>query len=492
MSTIEDRLTSALAARAEQVQPEDLREEGLPAPKVTWLRHPATYVVAAAACAAAIAAPFVLDLGDADPSPAPPFTSQTPTPSETLPPQEDVGGDWPVEFGTSPVDVDGDGVKDRTRVRHEPGEPLAGPRARVEVDLSSTGATVFGIVETFDSFVNVAEAVDLDGDGDRELTIYRDDTDYRNGAEPFAVLSLVEDRLVEATVPATPALVTGIIHDGDTGRGYQSRVWVTAGVMRSYITTDTYTGVEPLNLPLTYPVQVTSWSMVDGALVPRDQGRQCIDIAADPGNDLPVPCPAGFGDTGSPALFPEQDQTIGLGESFEVAKGSVTFTVSLDGGPVDHGAVEPGTTELVVELPGGEVQRVPLPGGWVPAAYTTPVRMAGSDLTVLVAQEGGDSTTMTLVVVRQGKVMAALTDGPVPFGGGWLGAEAQGFQTWIGPDNVVYTRVMTEPMVEQYDVYRWALGGTVSIDETPTLQPQSVGCFDIDNSAPGGAVTPCA
>lgn len=489
MSTIEDRLTSALEARAGQVQPEDLRPAEVPSPKVTWLRHPATYAVVAAACAAVIAAPFVVDLGagDPDPDPAPPPASQTPD----LPPQEDVGGGWPVEFGTTPVDVDGDGVKDEIRVRHEPGKPLAGPRARIEVDLSATGTTVFAVVDSFNAFVNVAEAVDLDGDGDRELTIYRDDADYRNGAETFAVLTLAPDRLLEVEVPATPALVTGIIPDADTGRGYQSRVWVGRGGLRSYVTTDTYGGVEPLNLPVVYPVRVTAWSLVDGALVASDQGVQCIDVVNGPDSLLPVPCPDGYGTTTTPTFFPEQDETIGLGESFEVPKGSVTFTVSLEGGPVDHGAVEPGTTELVVGLPGGEVQRVPLPGVWVPAAYTTPVRMPGSDLTVLVAQEGGDSTTMTLVVIRQGKVMAALTDGPVPFGGGWLGAEAQGFQTWIGPDHVVYTRVMTEPMGEQYDVYRWTLGGTVSIDATPTLQPQSVGCFDLDNSAPGGEVTPC-
>lgn len=481
MSTIEDRLTRALEARAEQVQPEDLRLPEVPDPKVTWLRHPATYVVAAAACAAAIAAPFVVDLGDGDPSPTPPVT--TPTPRQTLPPLEDVGGEWPAEFGTTPVDVDGDGVRDKIRVRHEPGKPLAGPRARIEVDLSATGTTLFGVIDSFRGFVNVAEAVDLDGDGDRELTIYRDDADYRDGAEPFAVLTLAEDRLLEVEVPATPALVTGIIPDPDTGRGYQSRVWVAGGELRSYVTTDTYSGIEPLNLPVIYPVQVTSWSMVDGALVATDAGVHCIDILPAGASDLPVPCREGYAPDPSPSLFPEQQDQIGVGESFDVALGSATFTVGL----------EADGSELVVGLPGGEERRLALPEGEAPEVYTTPVNMSdGSDLAVLVAQQGPASTDMTLVIVQRGELVATLTEGPVPFGNGRLSVDAGRFQTWIGPDNVLYTALATIQSPEEYDVYRWALGGTVSMGVTPTLQPLRLGCFAIDLEAPDGDLTPCS
>lgn len=475
MSTIEDRLTGALEARAEQVQPEDLRPPEVPAPKVTWLRHPATYVAAAAACAAAIAAPNAWDLGDGDPSPTPPVT--TPTPSQTLPPQKDVGGEWPAEFGTTPVDVDGDGVKDKIRVRHEPGKPLVGPRARIEVDLSATGDQVFGIVETFGSFVNVADVLDLDGDGGQELTIYRDTT------APTVVLTLSDDRLVEVTAPATPALFTGIIEEPDTGRGYQSRIWADGGGLHSYITTDTYSGIEPLNLPAIYPVQVTSWSMVDRALVPSDDGVQCIDIVTDPGNDLPVPCPAGYGPDSSPTLFPEQQDQIGLGESFDVALGSATFTVGL----------ETDGSELVVGLPGGEERRLALPEGEAPEVYTTPVTMSdGSDLAVLVAQQGPASTEMTLVIVQRGELVATLTEGPVPFGNGRLSVDSGRFQTWIGPDNVLYTALATIESDEEYDVYRWALGGTVSMGVTPTLQPLRLGCFAIDLDAPDGDLTPCS
>lgn len=476
MSTIEDRLTSALAARAEQVQPEDLRPPEVPRPKVTWLRHPATYVVAAAACAAAIAAPFVVDLGGGDPSPAPSPPS-TPT---TLPPQEDVGADWPAEFGTSPVDVDGDGVEDKIRVRHEPGKPLAGPRARIEVDLSAAGATVFGVIDSFKGFVNVAEAVDLDGDGDRELTIYRDDADYRNGAETFAVLTLAEDRLLEVEVPATPALITGIIPDPDTGRGYQSRVWVAGGELRSYVTTDSFSGVEPLNLPPVYPVRVSSWSMVDGALLATEEGVQCIDTLREAATDLPVACREGYAPDPSPALFPEQEDRIGAGESFDVALGSVTFTVGL----------ELGGRELVVDVPGGGEERLTLAEGEAPEVYTTPVNLSdGSDLAVLVAQQGPAGTEMTLVVLGDNRLVTTLHEGAVPFGNGELSVDAGRYETWIGPDDVLYTAVAGRRSPE-YEVYRWSLGGTVSMGVAPTLQPLALGCFGMDLDAPGD-LTPC-
>ena len=81
MSTTEDRLISALAARADQVQPENLRVPEVPqAPAaVTFLRRPAAYAVGIAAAAAAIAAPLLITgviggLGSDD-APAPPATN---------------------------------------------------------------------------------------------------------------------------------------------------------------------------------------------------------------------------------------------------------------------------------------------------------------------------------------------------------------------------------------------------------------------------------
>lgn len=286
MSTIEDRLSAALEARAEQVQPEDLRPADVPAQRasVTWLRHPATYVAAAAACAAVIATPFLMNAGDggSEPSPAPSVV-----PSER-PAQEDVGGDWPIEFPSDPVDVDGDGVKDQLRLRQEPGEPLVGPQVRIEVDLSATGDSVFGVFASLGSLVNVAYAADLDADGDRELVVFRD----RGLNLPHAVLALRDGRLVEVEQPDAPLLVTGNIPaEGGTDR--DSRVWTKGGALYSYLSVDSFSGGEPLDLPLVYPVEVTQWTLEGDVLVPREVARQCVDNrSTDPTtyDGLPVPC----------------------------------------------------------------------------------------------------------------------------------------------------------------------------------------------------------
>ena len=114
MSITEDRLIAALAARADQVQPEDLRAPEVPeaAPAVTFLRRPAAYAVGIAAAAAAIAAPFVVGGLGSDDAPPPPATN---SPSPTLEPQPDIGGNWPVTQRLK-VDLDGDGTPEQVRV----------------------------------------------------------------------------------------------------------------------------------------------------------------------------------------------------------------------------------------------------------------------------------------------------------------------------------------------------------------------------------------
>lgn len=95
MNDVEDRLTGALAARAEQVQPEDLSPVEVP-PTNRW-RRPAGLVLVAAACAALISIPFLLGGGaedDSAPADRPPqFERELPgvnTPAESIP----VGKVW--------------------------------------------------------------------------------------------------------------------------------------------------------------------------------------------------------------------------------------------------------------------------------------------------------------------------------------------------------------------------------------------------------------
>ena len=64
MSTLEDRLTAALEARAELVRPEDLRPASPPPVVVPPLRRrPAVYLLAAAACAVIVSVPFLVKAG---------------------------------------------------------------------------------------------------------------------------------------------------------------------------------------------------------------------------------------------------------------------------------------------------------------------------------------------------------------------------------------------------------------------------------------------
>ncbi|WP_341924487.1 hypothetical protein [Nocardioides psychrotolerans] len=484
MSTIEDRLSAALEARADLVQPEDLRPAQVPGPpaSVTWLRHPATYVAAAAACAAVIAAPFLVSGGDGgtERSPAPPPSSVVPT---ELPPLVDVGGDWPAPDGATRADVDGDGIPDDVRVRLEPGEPLIGPRLRVEAELSSTGDLVWAVIDSGEVSANIGDVVQLDEDPGLELTVYRDGLD-------FAVLDLLDDRLVEPTAPETPRLLNGVVEEQGTGRGFESRVWVDQGALFSYLSDDSFTGPEPLETPVVYPVSVTSWSISEGRLVPSAPARRCIDVVTvtDSGFLPPLADCAdsgGASGTGVPELFPEEEGLVGLGGSFESEIDGRVVTVALEGTARDGtGTVEEGDAELVVTFPGGRTARWPVGAGWEPAVTTAPAIFPGGGAGFLVRQEGGDNTTMSLVTVRGDRLTATLTEGEVPFGNGFVGASARTYRTWIGPDGVLWTRVAQEVGADEQTVYRWALGGTVSMGAPSTLQPLREGCFAIDASDP--------
>lgn len=480
MSAIEDRLSAALEARSELVQPEDLRPAELPGPpaSVTWLRHPATYVAAAAACAAVIAAPFLLSSGDDGSQPSP-----APAPSEVAP-LVDIGGAWPSPEDPSRIDVDGDGTRDPVRVRLEPGEPLIGPRIRVEAELSSTGDLVWAVIDSGEVSANIAFDAQLDGDPGREILVYRDGLD-------LAVLDLAVDRLVEPTAPETPLLLNGTVEEQGTGRGFESRVWVDRGALYSYLSDDSFSEIEPLSTPLIYPVSVTSWSISDGVLVPGGPARQCVDVISDTGSgDLPplVDCAdsGGASGTGVPAFFPEAEELAGLGDSFEVDLDGGVATVALEG-TARNGTVEEGDAELVVTFPGGDTQTVAVPPGWQPSVHTAPALFPGGGIGLLMTQEGGDSTAMTLLTFRDGGLMVTRTEGEVPFGNGFVGASLRTYRTWIAPDGVLWTRIADETGSAEATVYRWTLGGTVSRSAPSTLQPLREGCFLIDTTDPTSA-----
>lgn len=273
MSTLEDRLTAALAARADLVQPEDLRPADPPVRARTWAR-PVLYGLAAAACAAAIAAPFLVGVGgDGDDRPAPPVVTPTApaTPDGVDDGDEVPGADW-TEAYTYPraYDVDGDGAPDEVVVRTQGAEALPPGTRRVEVHLSSGGvAAVLLDYDTYD--LTMVDPVDLDGDGADELLYYRG-TD----TEEIGVLRYADGSLVDLRVPDEPGLTSA------PDARFRSRGWWTEdGELFSYRTVDG--GFVPGSSnasPPPYEVDIWRWTLTpDDRLEPVPMPSGCLDPA---------------------------------------------------------------------------------------------------------------------------------------------------------------------------------------------------------------------
>ena len=137
MSTLEDRLSAALAARADLVQSEDLRHAPPPEVVVALHRRPVVQLLAAAACAAVVSVPFLFN-GGGDFDPVQPVDTPTPVPPNG---DEVAGADWPVIYRYDGYDVDGDGAGDRVVIRNRSGKELSNETRRLEVQRSSGGTT---------------------------------------------------------------------------------------------------------------------------------------------------------------------------------------------------------------------------------------------------------------------------------------------------------------------------------------------------------------
>ena len=276
MSTVEDRLTAALAARADLVRAEDLRyAEPPPSASPSRLPRVTAYALAAAACGAAVVAPFVLGGGPGDEATDLPPATQQPTPAPTpgpTPNGDDLpGGGW-TEVYSYPraYDVDGDGASDEIVVRTEGEEDLPPGTRRVEVHLTTGGvAAVLLDYDTYD--LTMVEPVELDGETGDEVLYYRGTSDGRE----IGVLDLVDGALVDLEVPAEP----GLTHEPDAD--FHARGWfVDDLVLHSYRTVDG--GFVPgtsVSAAPPHEVDVWTWRLAGGELVVAPEGRQCWDGA---------------------------------------------------------------------------------------------------------------------------------------------------------------------------------------------------------------------
>jgi hypothetical protein len=474
MSTTEDRLIAALAARADQVHPEDLRAPEVPevASTVTFLRRPAAYAVGIAAAAAAIAAPLLITgviggLGSDD-APTPPATN---SPSPTLEPQPDIGGDWPVTQ-RSKLDLDGDGTPEQVRVRVD-GDEYTAERLRLEAELSSTGDLAFGIVEGGESGYHLTGAIDVDGDGDLEPVVYLGNSDERAEVD-LRVLDLVDGQLVELEQRGEPPIQNGPVLDRQVddrvSMMFQTAWWIADDTLYSSRSTQSYAfrGMSQ-SVPDPYLADVWAWQRDGDDLVPVVQDQACIGNGAL--GPEPVACPAGGGDV--PDVFPAATETIGVGESFEV---------DLDGGGLDTIALESRASadaaDLVITTTYGGEQRLslPWPAAYNPEVYTTPINVGSwESFALLVADEGGNSSSMTLVTVSEGELVEVEEQGDVPFRSQPLADVSQ--ETWIGPGQILYTRVGPETGAAEpvADLYTWDL--TLGAGDRPVLTPTPLGAF---------------
>lgn len=485
MSATEERLVAALAARAEQVQPEDLRAPEVPdGPRaVSFLRHPAAYAVGIAAAAAAIVAPFVIGGLGSDDAPVPPTTH---SPSPTLAPQPDIGRDWPVTQAL-PADLDGDGTKERVRVRAD-GDRYTAERLRLETELSDSGEGAFGLLAIDDTSYHLTDWLDVDSDGDQELLVWVGNKDERPEVD-LRVLDLVDGQLVELEQRGDVEIQSGPVLDrrvdDRVSLMFETAWWVDDGNLHSSRSVDSYAhrGMTQ-DTPEIYRAEVWVWQQAEpGVLSPVSQEMACM--ANGPEGPEPVFCPPTMVDV--PELYPELTGAIGVGESFErgyVAGEPDTIALEGDGSGVDF---------VTTSSSAGE-QRLGLPAGEPPIVYTSPVNLGtAAGPSFLVAQESGGTSSMTLVTKWRGKpVAAAISDG-APFGTGRTGQTATPYRTWIGPGDIIFTSVAasSHPDDPAARIYTWTLVTPLERGDPPALEPIELGTFCTDSDATPPGVTRC-
>ncbi len=267
MTTVEDRLTAALAARADQVRPEHLRTPELrPSTAARW-RRPATYVLAAAAASAAIALPFlVTGNGDRGTTPTPgtdaPLPTAEPEPAGRL-------------LRRAAFDVDGDGIDDQVTIHAV--RPRGAGEVRVEVAPGGGGEPVGVQIRGPEIAVRLM-AVDGDADGSQEIVV----GEYL-GERALRMVDLVDGALRPVEVRGGAPLT-----DAFTREGRVQHWWADADGLHSTRSVDVLAESDHyVPLPAQYAVDLWSWTLVDGELVWQDQGVRCVGPDT---TEQPIPC----------------------------------------------------------------------------------------------------------------------------------------------------------------------------------------------------------
>lgn len=455
MSTLmEDRLTAALRARAEQVQPEHLRRADV-APVRGRDRGRRTGVVAGmvglavAASVAAVAGPLLTGGPGPDerPQPAGP-TEPGPTSSTQRPP------------GGIAVDVDGDGRTDTARVVEEAGEH------RLVVDLGSGDRVAVPLRETEQGVVLTAG--DLGGlPGDELVVPVGDDPGelpavftWRDQWGPVRA-TYPDDTLESLDVPLQEPYVRPV-----------ELLWaLDKGVLRTWDADAPGDGTN---------VAFWDWSVDDRArLRPGDLRRGCVPE----GGTMPEPCPAapsGGSDAGPdgdlPVLMPAVEERL-TDERYFYGRGPAAGDYAQLRGDLgeEGGAVDDGQVELVVTALGVE-HRVPVTGGQTP--WLVPqVLVAGDAPLFAIVRSGGDTAVVELFTFWNGELIQVEPTGDVFLGSGVV--EYQGElteqRTWLTPEGRMFTSVLLDWATRRQHLWEWR-----DDREAETIAPTDLGeaCID--------------
>jgi hypothetical protein len=461
---IEERLRAALTARAELVQPQDLR----PLAPVTELRpHWQSPWVLVATAAVVLLVLGVLFRGF-DPDPRSDRLAPRPDqPRVTLPP--DVGRDWKADDLSAParLDLDGDGRKEKVEFLAEPSEQYDG-RTRLQTTLSSTGEEAYGIAQLATTIGTYAlDPIDADGDGDQELVLlHEDDGSQGPGGISYPMVFDLRDGLLVQMVAEDPELLrSGYVPVPGSVTTYYDLVHVQSfsvdgGTLVSTRSRSAFArGNMTLLRPETSVADRYEWTLDDdGVLHASDPGcvvlvpESTSECGPDAADDLPY-------------VTSESTGTIGVGEEAALEDGGLGYRVRV--------TTEGDVPGLVVDGPGADGSTFALDVPDPQVHVVSPTHLVANDAASVFVTSATDPEAMQVVVQTfdQAGLVALRPVGEIAFGTGTT-RDGRDHRTWLTASGSVVSVVEGDD--GSWEAWQWVRVG----DLTMAAFPWGTICFD--------------